>query len=470
MSDGTQGGMKKGDRDGPPPSGHQPSQGYLDQIGAAIPTIAGAVGVWLRTTFSSLGVRNYRLFFIGQGISLVGTWVRRTAMGWLVYQLTGSKALLGLIMGLATLPMFVLSPWAGSIADRVDKRRMIVLTQVAAALCSGLIALLIFTDRITVWSLGILATASGIAFAFEIPARQAFVVEMVGRERLINAIALNSGLVNLSRIFGPALAGIVMGTIGMGFCFTIDAVSYLVVIATLVMLALPQFRPPAQLDSQWQALLEGAREVRRNRRVRVLLLLLFLVGAFGWSFQTLMPAIAPDLLRLSAARYGVLMSMFGVGAIGGALFVASRREGGSRRRQVFGGVWTMAGGIYLVALGGTLLGARPAAFWAVSAALMVTGVGAVIFMSTANTLIQTGVEDRIRGRIMGIWAVAFGGSLPLGAFLAGIVAQSLSPYLTIALFATVMLAGSLVVHRGLPPRPRPEREEDPDRLTPPRST
>lgn len=438
--------MNHKDHDGTDRNGRDPLVGNLDQIGAASPAVAGAIGTWLHVTFAALGVRNYRLFFIGQGISLVGTWVRRTAMGWLVYQLTGSKALLGLVMGLATFPLFVLSPWAGSIADRVDKRRMLVITQVAAGLTSGLIAALVLTNRIEVWSLAVLATASGVAFAFEVPARQAFVVELVGRNRLMNAIALNSGLVNLSRIFGPALAGIVMGTFGMGFCFTIDAASYLVVIFTLTKLSLPEFRPRERRESEWQALFEGAREVHRNHRVRVLLLLLFLMGTFGWSFQTLMPAIAPDHMHLDATRYGVLMSMFGFGAIGGALFVASRKESGSRRRQVFGGLWVMAGGTYLVALFGALLGARTAAFWAVSGALMLAGLGAVTFMSTANTLVQTSVDDRIRGRIMGIWAVGFGGSLPLGAFLAGIVAESLSPFLTITIFTTVMLVGSLVVY------------------------
>jgi MFS family permease len=444
--------MKPNDHDESGREARESPQADLDQIGAAGLTVAGAVGSWLRTTFASLAVRNYRLFYIGQGISLVGTWVRRTSMGWLVYQLTGSKAMLGLVMGLATLPMFVLSPWAGSIADRMDKRRIILITQVAAALCSGIIAALIFAKRINEWHLIVLATASGVAFAFGMPARQAFVVELVGRERLMNAIALNSGLVNLSRIFGPAVAGIVMGTIGMGFCFCIDALSYLVVIATLLMLTLPEFRKPERLPSHWQGLLEGAREVRRNRRVRVLLLLLSLVGVFGWSFQTLMPAIAPDLLKLDAVQYGVLMSMFGVGAIAGALFVASRKAESNRRLQVFGGVWAMVAGIYLVALFGALLGGRPLAFWCVSGALMLTGAGAVMFMSTSNTLIQTSVEDRIRGRIMGIWAVAFGGSLPLGAFLAGIVAHAISPFLTISLFASVLLAGSLVIFRRLPRR------------------
>jgi MFS family permease len=417
-------------------------------------------GAWFHTTFVSLGIRNFRLFYVGQGISLVGTWVRRTSMGWLVYQITGSKALLGLVTGLSTFPMFVLSPTAGAIADKVDKRRMIVFTQVVSTLSSGAIAALVFTGVIRVWHLAVLASISGVAFAFEMPARQSFIIEMVGRERLTNAIALNSGLVNLSRILGPALAGVLMGTIGMGWCFTVDALSYLVVTATLLMLVLPPFGRPPRVAATWvervhahvRDLREGLVEVARNRRVKIVLLLVFLVGAFGWSFQTLMPAIAPDYLGLTETQYGALMSMFGIGAIGGALFVASRNPERTRRMHAFGGVWTMTSGMFLVAGLGAWLGSRTAAFWAVSGALALTGFGAITFMSTANTLIQTSVEDRIRGRVMGIWAVAFGGSLPLGAFLAGAVAEATSPYLTVAVFASLLLVCSLIVFARLPRR------------------
>jgi MFS family permease len=436
-------------------NGSSESLSPLDQIGSA-----GMVGAWFRTTLVSLEVRDFRLFYAGQGVSLVGTWVRRTSMGWLVYQLTGSKALLGLITGLATFPMFVLSPTAGAIADKVDKRRMIVLTQVVAALCSGAIAALVFTGWIHVWHLAVLASIGGIAFAFEMPARQSFIVELVGHERLTNAIALNSGLVNLSRIFGPALAGVLMGTIGMGWCFAVDAVSYVVVTVTLLMLAIaPVSRPPRdratwveRFHAHVRDLREGLAEVARNRRVRILLLLVFLVGLLGWSFQTLMPAIAPDYLGLTETQYGALMSMFGIGAIAGALFVASRKPESNPRIRVFVGVWVMASGMLLVAGLGAALGARASAFWAVSGALALTGFGAITFMSTANTLIQTSVEDRIRGRVMGIWAVAFGGSLPLGAFLAGVVAEATSPYVTIAVSASLLLFCSLVVCARLPRR------------------
>jgi MFS family permease len=404
----------------------------------------------LTATFAALRIRNYRLFFIGQGISLVGTWVRRTAMGWLVYELTGSTVQLGLVMGLALLPMFVLSPWAGAIADRVDKRRMIIFTQVMATATSAAIAALIFLHCIQVWHLMVISTLSGVAFAFEVPTRQSFIVEMVGRDKLMNAIALNSGLVNLSRVLGPALAGLLMGSVGMGSCFALDALSYVVVTVTLFMLQLPDFEKRAQPQSQWESLVEGAREVRRNRRVGVILTLLAAVGVFGWSFETLMPAIARDLMKLQAIRYGVLMSLLGVGATAGALFVASRTAGSNRRAMVFGGVWMLVAAMYLVAMLGAVLGASSAAFWGVGSALLLAGMGAVTFMSTANTLVQTSVDDRIRGRIMGIWAVAFGGSIPLGSFMSGFVARAVSPFIAIAAFGTVLLAVSLTVYFRLP--------------------
>lgn len=411
---------------------------------APVPAPAGrwAKG-WLRATFSSLQVRNFRIYYAGQTASMVGTWVRRTALGWVVYEMTGSRALLGTVMGLALLPMFLLSPLAGTIADRVDKRRMVVYTQLLAATSSALIALLLLTGWAQLWHLMALATLGGVAFAFEVPARQAFVGELVGRQHLLNAVALNSVLVNSSRVVGPALAGLVMAAVGAGWCFLLDAASYLVVTATLLTLRLPPHRPPARRTSHWQDLLEGFREVHRNHTVRTLLLLLCLMGVFGWACQTLMPAIAQDLLRLGEWEYGLLMAMFGVGAIAGALVVAARADADTSRLQVFGGLWLLCAGALAVAAS-----RHPVPM---GAGLAVAGFGAVMFMSTSNSLVQTSVDDALRGRIMGIWSVGFGGALPAGTFLAGWVAQSVSPYLTIAVFAGILAAASLLVWRRLPP-------------------
>jgi len=399
---------------------------------------------WLRTTFSSLQVRNFRIYYLGQTASMVGTWMRRTALGWVIYEMTGSRAQLGMIMGLALLPMFLLSPLAGTIADRVDKRRLVVFTQLLAAASSATTALLLFTGWAQPWHLMVLATIGGIAFAFEVPSRQAFVSDLVGREHLLNAVALNSVLVNSSRVVGPALAGLIMAAVGAGWCFLLDALSYLVVTATLLNLRLPPYRAPALLTSHWQDLLEGFREVHHNRRVRILMLLMALMGVFGWACQTLMPAIAQDILLLGEWEYGLMMAMFGVGAIAGALFVAGRTAADTSRRQVFGGVWLLC----LGALG--VAASRHSAPMGV--ALAVAGFGAVMFMSTSNSLVQISVEDRLRGRIMGIWSVVFGGSLPLGSFLAGWVAQVVSPFLTIAVFAVALALSSFVIWRRLPRR------------------
>jgi MFS family permease len=399
---------------------------------------------WLRTTFSSLQVRNFRIYYAGQTASMIGTWVRRTALGWVIYEMTGSRALLGTAMGLALLPMFVLSPLAGAIADRVDKRRLVVFTQLLAAASSAATAVLLLGGWAQPWHLLALATLGGVAFAFEVPSRQAFVSELVGREHLLNAVALNSVLVNSSRVIGPAIAGLVMAGIGAGWCFVLDAVSYLIVTFTLLRLRLPPHRPPQRNTSHWQDLLEGFREVHRNRRVRILMLLMGLMGAFGWACQTLMPAIAQDLLKLGEWQYGLMMAMFGVGAIAGALVVAGRTAADTSRLQVFGGVWLLC----LGALG--VAASRHAA--PMGAGLAVAGFGAVMFMSTSNTLVQTSVEDRLRGRIMGIWSVVFGGSLPLGSFLAGWVAQLISPFLTIALFAVVLALSSFLIWWRLPRR------------------
>ncbi len=401
---------------------------------------------WFATTFSSLQVRNFRIYYAGQTASMVGTWVRRTALGWIIYEMTGSRAMLGTIMGLVLLPMFVFSPLAGAMADRVDKRRLVVFTQLLAASSSAAIAVLVLGGWARPWHLMTLATIGGIAFAFEVPARQAFVSDLVGREHLLNAVALNSVLVNSSRVIGPAIAGIVMAGVGAGWCFALDAISYLVVTVTLLSLRLPPHRAAPRTTSHWQDLLEGFGEVRRNRRVRTLLLMLCLMGVFGWACQTLMPAIAQDLLHLGEWQYGLMMAMFGVGAIGGALVVAGRTAADTSRLQVFGGIWLLCLGAFVIAATRHPL--------TIGAGLAIAGFGAVMFMSTSNTLVQTSVEDHLRGRILGIWSVGFGGSLPLGSFLAGWVAQRVSPFTTIGAFAGILAVSSFFVWRRLPRRQR----------------
>ncbi len=410
---------------------------------------------WWRKTFAALGVRNYRLFYIGQGLSLVGTWMRRTAMGWLVYSITGSTALLGTVLALTNLPMFLLSPLAGSIADRANKRRMIIWTQIILAVVSAILALIVWGHasgrwHAKLWHLMLLALLGGTAFAFEVPSRQAFMVEMVGREHLMNAIALNSALVNVTRMIGPAFAGIVMAAVGMATCFVIDSVTYLIVVLTLVTMVLPPFRPPQKTSNHVEHLIEGIREVRRNRPVLLILILLSINVTLGWGFQVLLPAIVRDVLKMGELGYGILSSMFGAGAIFGALYSAGLpADATSRRGPLFGGIWIMAAGLLLFSLT-----RNP---WVIAAGLVISGFGGVLFLATGNTLVQTSVDDSIRGRVMGLWAVSFGGSMPLGAFAAGFAAEWLpdikgfpSEFLTVMFFAVILLVTGVIAWRKFP--------------------
>lgn len=413
------------------------SDRFQTQSSPPTQVLAKSFRTWGRNTFAALEVRDFRLFYIGQGMSLTGTWMRRTALGWVVFELTGSYELLGLVMGMALLPLFVFAPVAGSLADRMDKRRLIIYSQILASAVSGVLAAIIFLDVATVWMLMVLATLGGVAFSFEVPARQAYVFEMVGRERLMNAIALNSAMVNLSRVFGPALAGLLMGWIGAGYVFAADAMSYLLVIGTLLAIRTRPKVHKGPKKSHWRHLVEGIHATASNRPVRTTLILLFLVVSCGWSYNTLLPAIAQDILHLSEARYGVLMSMFGVGAIAGALFVAGRGARTRPRGQMYGGVVMMLAALALFTL--------TRDFWTMMPFLAIAGFGGIMFLSTANTVIQMNVEDEVRGRVMGIWSLVFGGSLPLGSFVAGWMAGMISPFTTIQVFLLACAVGTAAI-------------------------
>ncbi len=392
---------------------------------------------WMGSTFAALSVPNFRWFFIGQGLSQTGTWMRRTALGWLVFELTGSYKLLGTVMALSLAPMFFLAPLSGAIADRVDKRKMIIFSQLMASATSAALAAYVFLDFQQIWPIMVMAIFAGIAFSIEVPPRQAFVVEMVGREHLMNAIALNSALVNMTRIVGPAAAGILMSVKGAGFVFLIDCVSYLCVAGTLMALKLPKFVKPKDKPSRIKQVVDGLKEACSNEHVRPTLMLLFTTACFGWSFTTLMPAICQDVVKMSELKYGVLMSSFGIGAIAGALLVAGMGTRTNPRRQLFGGIWLMIAGLIVFSF--------MRSFWTMAPAMIVVGFGAIAFISTANTIVQTSVQDRIRGRVMGVWALTFGGSLPLGSYLTGWVSSYISPFQTIQIFCSITIVTSISI-------------------------
>ncbi len=362
-------------------------------------------------TFVALRHPNFRLFISGQLISLTGTWMQNTAQGWLVYQLTNSKLMLGLVAAAGSLPLLLFSVWGGSLADRYPKRRIVLCTQ-AVMMSSALVAsLLIWTGRIQVWHIVSLAALAGLAMAFDLPARQAFMMEMTSREDLMNAISLNSSIVNGARVVGPSVAGFLMASVGVGLCFFLNGISYVAVIAGLWLMRLPKFTPPEPHASTWDHMAEGFRYAWVNRRIRVMLILFAIVGTFGWSYSVLMPAFARDVLGVGQGKYGMLLSANGVGALVGALTVASAGRQANRRLLVLGGLWVFAAMLLMLALAQSYVLAM--------VYLAVAGWGMLIFFSTINTLLQTSASDHMRGRVMGIWALVFGGMTPIGGLLAG---------------------------------------------------
>ena len=404
--------------------------------------------IW-RRTFASLRHRNFRLFFGGQLISLIGTWMQNTAQSWLVYDLTGSKILLGVVAAVGSTPMMLLSIWGGSVADRHAKRRIILCTQIVMMLSALVFAALVWSGRIRPWHILILAALGGTALAFDMPARQAFMVEMTSREDLINAVSLNSSIVNGARVLGPSLAGILMANIGIALCFFLNGVSFLAVIAGLCLMRLPKFVAPSRAASTWAHAAEGFSYVWHNTRMRTLLILFAVVGVFGWSYSVLMPAFARDILQVGQARYGALLSANGIGALLGALTVATVGSHVNRRVLVLGGCWVFSAMLLILAWVQN--------YYLAMVILALAGWGMLLFFSTTNTLLQTHASDEMRGRVMGIWTLVFGGTTPFGGLEAGVASNYLGVRWAVTLGAVICAVAALVVWlivRQRPPQPR----------------
>lgn len=390
-----------------------------------------------RRMLRALRSRNYRLFFGGQGISLIGTWMTRIATSWLVYRLTGSSLLLGVVSFAGQIPTFVLAPFAGVLVDRVNKHRMLVWTQVLAMLQSFALAVLALLKVITVPEVIGLALFQGFINAFDMPSRQAFLVEMVDRrEDLGNAIALNSSLVNGARLLGPSIGGIVIAAVGEGWCFFLDGVSYLAVIASLLMMHVA--RGPVRATEPRRGLhqlAEGWRYVSRFAPIRTILLLLALVSLMGMPYTVLMPVIASQTLHGGPALLGALMAATGVGALAGALYLAQRT--------------TVLGLGRVIPATSALFGAGLVAFsftrvpWVATVTLVVVGFGMMVQMAASNTIIQTIVEDDKRGRVMSFYSMAFMGMAPFGGLLAGTVAHRIgAPHTILVSGIACMLAAA----------------------------
>lgn len=371
----------------------------------------------MKHTFAALRSRNYRLFYLGQVVSLGGTWMQSVAQPWLVYQLTNSALLLGLLSGIASLSMCLASLWGGVVADRVQKRKLLVLTQTAAMTLALVLAALTYSHRVQVWHIAILAALLGMVNGFDLPTRQAFVLEIVPREDLVNAIALNSTMFNIARMAGPALAGVLVGRIGLAGIFLLNGVSYLAVIASLLAI---RETPLPQAESEvpvWLHLSEGWQYVSRTPQVRGLLILLAIISLFGWSYTVLMPIFAHEVLHAGARGLGFLMSAIGIGALIGSLILASLGHGRLRARYLYGGL-----GLFSAALG---LFAASQHFFLSLLALTLAGAAMITYMNTSNALLQLTVPEEMQGRVMGFRTLVFAGLTPLGSAILGSLAEIL---------------------------------------------
>jgi len=389
-----------------------------------------------RQTFAALKHRNFRLLFTGQCISLVGTWMQNTAQSWLVYELTKSKLLLGVVAAVGSAPLLLFSTWGGSVADRHSKRKVLLWTQSAMMVLAFVFAALVWSGLVRPWHIMVLAALGGVAMAFDVPVRQAFVVEMTGREDLMNAVSLNSSVFNGARVVGPAVAGFLMAQVGLAACFLLNGLSFVAVLAGLLMMRLPRFIPPASPESNWQHVLDGFAYVAGHRPVRTLLLLVAIVGVFGWSYSVLMPAFATDVLHVGSREYGMLLSANGIGALCGALAVATYGGRLPRRLLVFGGL-----GLFSLTL---LLLAVTRSYYLALAWMAVSGWGMLLYISTSNTAIQMSTTDGMRGRVMGIWTLMFGGMMPVGGLVAGVLSHWLGVPGAVAIGAVVCGTAALV--------------------------
>ena len=393
-------------------------------------------GITWRHTFRALRHRNYRLFFWGQLVSLIGTWMQTTALSWFVYQSTGSKLLLGLVSAVGSAPMMLSSIWGGSLADRYSKRSILVATQTAQMICAFFLAAGVWAGFATPLFIIIVAAFNGLAMGFDMPARQAFTVEMTSREDLLNAISLNSSIVNGARVVGPSLAGLLIGVVGVAMCFFLNGLTFVAVIAGLLMMRLPPFQRPAHAVSTSEHAWNGIVYSMKHQRVRTILMLFLAVGVFGWSYTVLMPAFARDVLGRGANGYGILMSASGTGAFIGALVVATYGHLFTPRRLALGGVWLFSAALLAISLTRN--------FYVALAFLFVAGFGMLLFFSTSNTVLQTIVSDEMRGRVMGVWSLVFGAMIPLGSLEAGAVAHWLSTSFALAFGAIICAVSALV--------------------------
>ena len=392
--------------------------------------------------FRALRHRNFQLFFGGQLISLVGTWMDNIAEAWLVYRLTGSSLLLGTVAFAGQIPVFLMAPIGGMVADRYDRHKIVIATQASSMVLAFILAGLTLSHRVKVWEVVVLAALLGVVNAFDIPARQAFLVEMVGREDLMNAIALNSSMFNGARVIGPSIAGIIVAGVGEGWCFFANAVSYIAVITGLLLMKLGPRRKTVIESSPFEHILEGFRFVHRARPIRALLILIGIVSFVAVPYSVLMPVFADRILGGGALHLGILMGAAGAGALLGALTLTLRHGVKGLGRLV--GYAAAGFGVSLV------LFSLSRNFWLSVALLVPVGYGVMLQMACCNTLIQSMTPDNLRGRALAAYTMMFMGMAPMGSLFAGATAEHLGAPITVAIGGIAAVIGGLVFLRGLP--------------------
>jgi MFS family permease len=401
--------------------------------------------------FRAMQHRNFQLFIGGQLVSLTGTWMQSTAQQWLVYKLTGSVVLLGVFAFANQVPMLFLASVGGYVGDHYNRHRGVMVTQTISMVLAFLLAGLTLTNLINKWELILIALLAGIVNAFDVPIRQSFFVHMVGKEDLPNAIALNSSIFNGARVVGPALAGFAIAWLGEGWCFFVNGLSFVAVIVALLMMRIERTEKSRSSESPLQSFVQGFRFAMSDLPIRSSLLLLSLLSFFGLQYTVFLPIYANEILHGGARTLGLLMSAAGVGAVLGALHFAARTEYSGLARWIAITCTTSAIGI--------LVFSQARIFWLSSLTLFFVGYAATSQMAATNTLIQSRVPDRLRSRVMAVYATMYLGVQPVGALLAGVVAKHIGAPRTMAILGGLVLAGSLffifrvVVRAGEPQVP-----------------
>ena len=397
----------------------------------------------LKTVLNSLRYRNYRLFFAGQSISLVGTWMQMVAISWLVYHLTNSALLLGLVGFFSQIPSFFLTPFTGVFVDRWNRHRILVITQTLSMIQAFVLAFLTLTGTINILSIILLSLSLGLINAFDMPARQAFVIEMVEKkEDLPNAIALNSSLVNVARFIGPAIAGLLVAAVGEGLCFLINGISYVAVIVALLAMKVNKITRRVSINNISKEIKEGFKYSFGFAPIRSILLLLGLVSLIGMPYLVLMPIFAKDILHGGANTLGFLMAAAGIGALVGGIYLASRKS-----VLGLGKILTFATAIF--GLGLIVFAFSKNLYFSLSM-MMVSGFGMLLQIAASNTLLQTITEDDKRGRVMSFFTMAFMGMSPFGNLVAGAMADKIGAPNTVLISGVICIIGAIIFLTRLP--------------------